>query len=276
MLMIASAVVDPKAESKRLMRNRLGPMTWLLLVSLVFNLNAVEASAYDGSSPLRLRSVEDGNDRFERWSDIGLGAAVLSGIIGSLWLSVDGDNTEQSPYLAAPIVDFAAALALNNAITFGLKSGVNRPRPYTSSPNFPAGTGVNYSQAQIDDAHRSFPSGHTSNTAASLFALATTTQLYEPTSPSKPWLVASLYTVATASTIFVGQMRVDAGYHFHSDVIIGGLIGAATGMGIPFLNCFLFADEPVSTISAAGSSSTPHHPVRLSFNGSWLDFVGRF
>ena len=53
-------------------------------------------------------------------------------------------------------------------------------------------------------------------------------------------------------------------------------IGAATGVGIPFLNCFLFADEPVSTISAAGSSSTPHHPVRLSFSGSWLDFVGRF
>lgn len=258
------------------MRNRLGPMTWLLLVGLMFNLNAIDASAYDGRSPLRLRSVEDGDDRFERWSDIGLGAAVLSGIIGSLWLAFDGENTDQPPYVAAPIVDFATVLALNNALTFGLKAGVNRPRPYTSSPNFPAGTGVEYSRAQIDDAHRSFPSGHTSNTAASLFTLATTTQLYGPASPSKPWLVASLYTVATASTIFVGQMRVDAGYHFHSDVISGGLIGAAAGVGIPFLNRYLFADEPVSINSVDGRSSARQNAVRLSISGSRFDFIGRF
>lgn len=108
------------------------------------------------------------------------------------------------------------AVAVNTAITQGLKFAINRPRPYTKYPTI-----INpYNHAETGN---SFPSGHTSTA----FSLAASVSI-----ECKKWyVVVPAYMYATS----VGYSRLYLGEHYPTDV----LAGAAIGVGSAYLNNWL-------------------------------------
>jgi len=81
-------------------------------------------------------------------------------------------------------------------------------------------------------ARYSFPSGHTSSTAAlSFFAAKVYTDLH-PDSKWKPLIWGLAITLPAAN----GYLRFKAGKHFPSDVVAGYLIGAGIGVLVPSLH----------------------------------------
>ena len=100
-------------------------------------------------------------------------------------------------------------LGLNFIVTFSLKYGVNRPRPYTT---------YSFIDPYHHDSDPSFPSGHTSfsfNTATSLSILY-----------PRWYIVVPAYTWAAA----VGYSRMYLGMHYPTDIIAGAIIGAGTSL----------------------------------------------
>jgi len=119
------------------------------------------------------------------------------------------------------------AHAADNTIFFSSILLVRRPRPLTYNPALPldAKTGVGKTNA--------FPSGHVSWTATSSFFIA---KVYTDYHHIKGFRRLLIYTAAAAPPTLIGYYRVHAGSHFPSDAIIGGLLGAACGIGIPELH----------------------------------------
>jgi membrane-associated phospholipid phosphatase len=117
----------------------------------------------------------------------------------------------------------AETLALNLALNQIVKFAVQRPRPLVYSAADPA-------SAAQGDAKLSFYSSHASNAFAMTNALAVTFALRHPKSPWRA-LVWALSNVAAAA---VAAMRVGAHMHFVSDVLIGGAVGAAFGLVVPY------------------------------------------
>ena len=109
------------------------------------------------------------------------------------------------------------ALAINTAITQGMKFTFNRDRPYTKYPTliYP------YDNSEVD---RSFPSGHT----ATAFSVATSLSLQY----KKWWVVVPAYAWATG----VGYSRLYLGEHYPTDVIAGAAIGAGSAWLAHWLN----------------------------------------
>ena len=104
----------------------------------------------------------------------------------------------------------ASSLALNSAITFGLKYAVNRNRPF-----------VTYPDKLNPKAHVgpfSFPSGHTSTA----FSMATSLTL-----ATKKWYVA---VPAFAWASGVAYSRMYLGVHYPSDLLGGMIIGIGTSL----------------------------------------------
>ena len=205
----------------------------------------------ESGSPLRLVLVEDGNALPQQLSDGGvIGAGIIS-LLGASAISWWAHDSETDLYTASALADIGLAMALTNAITFPVKSLVSRARPYTYSENYPGSGDKAYSEYQQNDAYHSFPSGHTSNTAAFMFSLATTAAYHMPEIESRTWVVGGLYGLATAATLMVAQMRVQGGYHFYSDVFTGGLIGIVCGIMTPILHHKLLRSSEDSNTSNA-------------------------
>lgn len=99
------------------------------------------------------------------------------------------------------------SLGVNSALTYGLKYGVNRPRPYVTYPEIiPFDT----------ETSASFPSGHTSLA----FTTATALSLKYP----KWYVIVPSYAWACS----VGYSRMNLGVHYPSDVLAGALLGAGS------------------------------------------------
>lgn len=119
------------------------------------------------------------------------------------------------------------AHAVDNTIFFSTLLMVRRPRPLTYNPSLPveAKTGVGKTNA--------FPSGHVSWTATSIFFIA---KVYTDYHRIKGWKRLLIFTAAAAPPTLIGYYRVHAGSHFATDAMVGGLLGAACGIGIPELH----------------------------------------
>ncbi len=143
-----------------------------------------------------------------------------------------------------PLQIYAQAFGINGAITFALKHAFDRPRPYTyaATPNDEMQEAM-----QHIDSTLSFPSGHTSLFAVSSF---TTIALIAPHVADARWLYGS----ATLLTATMGGLRVGAGKHFPTDVLVGGILGAAIGTSTvamhrssPALQVRMWANAPSET-----------------------------
>jgi len=124
--------------------------------------------------------------------------------------------------LGPRVLIYWQVFAVNGLLTDLTKHAVRRPRPYTITSR---DHGVH------DDL--SFFSGHTSFTAAIAFS---TVRAIELTSPLSKGARIALYGAATTATLSVGALRVAAGHHFPSDVIVGALVGSSIGLLIPELH----------------------------------------
>lgn len=104
---------------------------------------------------------------------------------------------------------------------------INRIRPFVYYPE------VSLESKFGPGAQDSFFSGHASTTATASFFLAKVYIDYHPTIKRKKWL---LYAGALIPPAYVGYYRYKALRHFPSDILVGIIAGAATGIIVPNLH----------------------------------------
>jgi len=127
-----------------------------------------------------------------------------------------------------------------------LKSVVVRYRPYAYSTSTPA----DFSNSEIT---ASFPSSHaTLAFSAAVFTGYVFGEL-NPDSNLRPWVWGSGLAVAAV----VSTLRVASGDHFLSDVVTGGVIGAASGFLVPLLHGRIHAIKTKPTDAVSGIELEP-------------------
>lgn len=157
--------------------------------------------------------------RAAKISDASLGLTVAAPLLEQLGRDAD----ERA---AARAMIYGETLAINLLATAGVKYTVGRPRPYSY------GEGEEGLELDDKDSRLSFYSGHASIGFSSAVAGSV---LYAADSTSTTYSAAVWMTnLALASA--TANMRVRAGKHFYSDVVIGALAGAAVGYAVPALH----------------------------------------
>jgi hypothetical protein len=125
------------------------------------------------------------------------------------------------------------SILISGAVQEAVKLLTQRPRPRLY--------GIDESDPALDDHEEyvSFYSGHTTTAFSAGMSYATLYALRHPDSSSR-WMV---YGGAMALGTTVGILRIQAGSHFPTDVILGAIMGTAFGIAIPRLH---HRDEPPS------------------------------
>lgn len=167
----------------------------------------------------------------------GLNLPVLSVIGVGVWGGVrDGHLGSGLMHSMIVLESYGADIAVTEA----LKLAFSRPRPYTSQafqdaePDIYAGEEIQHDLSEEGhwDAYKSMPSGHTSGTAAYSFSIATLVARDAASRGGPGWVAPVAYGGAGALTAAVGTLRVVAGKHHPTDVIVGGVLGAGIGTGL--------------------------------------------
>jgi len=114
-------------------------------------------------------------------------------------------------------------LLISSTLTALTKVLAKRARPFVYNPDAPLG------EKQNKDARYSFFSGHTSGTACLSVVAAKIWSDYHPGSGWKPLV----WSTALAWPAAVGILRVKAGKHFPTDVLVGYAVGFACGYFLP-------------------------------------------
>lgn len=179
-------------------------VTTIIFLSCIFLLGSIKISSQNPDIDL-LQSINHTPSGFLRGyskfisnttTEVGAAAPVILGVVG--YFKKDDEMFKNAIYTGV-------ALAFDVAVTYGIKSAVNRPRPYITYPDL------------IDPqellSSKSFPSGHTSYA----FTAATAISLKYP----KWYIIAPSYLWACS----VGYSRMNLGVHYPSDVAAGALLG---------------------------------------------------
>jgi len=171
--------------------------------------NPAEVNSFDRGA------IGNQNDFARQLSDL------TAGMVTILPLAFDAFAVRDQNVFREDAAIFAQTLLVNGALATAAKFIVQRPLPrtYAGDPNLinkPGG-------------YRSFYSGHTSLTFAALSAAAMTMRLRHG-EKYWPWLVA----LGVGSS--VAFERVADGRHFPSDVIVGAVMGTASGIVEPMLH----------------------------------------
>lgn len=120
----------------------------------------------------------------------------------------------------------AETMALTVGFTELIKSVSRRKRPYVYTDK------SSVDEVTSDGATRSFFSGHTSTSAAASFFFAKVYTDHHPHSRWKPWV----WTAAATLPAITGALRIRAGKHFLTDVLVGYVVGAGLGYLVPHLH----------------------------------------
>jgi membrane-associated phospholipid phosphatase len=139
--------------------------------------------------------------------------------------------------LVEALVIQAESMTLSASLTAMVKDAVARPYPsvYTSRDTSLSG-------------YESFWSGHA---AATFDAIVTATYLLHESYPTQAWpWIAGGFGIAAATATSV--LRVTAGVHFPSDVVVGALVGSGVGMVVPLVHRRRF---PVQLTASAGGAA---------------------
>jgi len=180
----------------------------------ILKLHPADVNSFD--RPVIFRDPAHFAIAFKR-SDLFLNLSVLSPIILGLDKEVRKDWLDLiSMYLVTHAVD--------NTLYFAMAYSIRRPRPLTYSDRIPMEAKVGTGRSN------SFFSGHVSFSATSTFFLVKVFTDYHEIKGLKRIL---LYTAASVPPALVGYYRMRAGRHFKSDVIVGYLVGASSGILIP-------------------------------------------
>lgn len=187
-----------------------------------------------GISGIDKRTVSQFSRRASTQSDYFKNGIVL--VPFSLLLSKQGrENAHEL------LVMYTEVLAFNGSATFFAKNAVGRYRPYTYNPNVPLDLKL------TNTSRKSFFSGHTSHVASlSFFTAKVFNDLY-PESNFRYLVWAG----AVTTPAITAYLRVKAGKHFPTDVMVGYGVGALIGYFIPHLHK-ITQDSNIEIIGAEG------------------------
>ncbi|WP_452224526.1 phosphatase PAP2 family protein [Lacinutrix chionoecetis] len=138
-------------------------------------------------------------------------------------LLLDDEANEHSGQLFGIYIESLATTSTLFTISAGI---TNRARPYVYNATTPE------DRLTSITATRSFYSGHVAATATATFFAAKAYQDFNPDSPA----IAYVWTGAVILPAAVGYLRLEAGQHFLTDVLIGYGLGALAGYYIPELH----------------------------------------
>lgn len=133
---------------------------------------------------------------------------------------------------------------------------VNQYRPYVYTP------GTSMDQKMSQNAKNSFYAGHVEVIAVSTFFLSEIYAGYYPESKVK-WVFFVLSGVATAG---MGYMRIRAGMHFPSDVLVGSCTGALSGILVPYFHNHKIIKNTNLSVMPFGSTSAQGLSMTYAFN----------
>lgn len=187
------------------------------------------------------------------------GMPVVMGVLGAVH-PAGGGAAPQAVRAGSWFVVGTEAVTINATLTHVVKHAARRPRPYTYDEQWRADMDEALAAGEpVEcDGQLSFYSGHTSAAGAWSFALAHTLAITNDWS----WSVRTLpYLGAAGVTTWTGVLRVRAHKHFPSDVLVGGLAGAAVGVLVPELH----RSERVQLATGSTVAGTPTTGLR----GSW-------
>ncbi|RDV15650.1 phosphatase PAP2 family protein [Pontibacter diazotrophicus] len=161
------------------------------------------------------------------------------------WDSESADNLSDFPFYGSFVAPLALLLdedvksnagqvfvlywetmAVTGAFFTMANGHVERVRPNAYSPD------VSLSEKMRSNTKNAFYGGHNSATAGATFFAAKVFHDFNPDSPARHYVWAAAATVPAV----VGYMRMRAGKHFLSDVIIGYVVGAGAGILVPQLH----------------------------------------
>ncbi|HRP02067.1 MAG TPA: phosphatase PAP2 family protein [Candidatus Kapabacteria bacterium] len=128
---------------------------------------------------------------------------------------------------------YGETIATSFALTYIVKYLVERPRPFNYYKNTPENLLNNY------DSQLSFFSGHSS---ISFSAAVFNSLIYEKYNPYSRYK-GLIWSVSLLSATTTATLRVLAGKHFLSDVIIGAIVGSLISYGIIELNSLEVKDN---------------------------------
>ncbi|MCB0509151.1 MAG: phosphatase PAP2 family protein [Chitinophagales bacterium] len=153
-----------------------------------------------------------------------LSDALMYGAMASPLLFLSGKESRKDFWRVGAIS--AEVFLLNTGITYLTKELVQRKRPYVYNPDVPLEKKLEKGATQ------SFFSGHTSTMASMSFSFAMMHSQYYPDSNLKPlvWFAAAVLPMAMAI------LRVRAGKHYWTDVMVGYGAGATIGLAVPLLH----------------------------------------
>lgn len=123
-------------------------------------------------------------------------------------------------------VIFTEAIVLSSGIDLLVRSLQIHPRPLVYGKDVPA------KERLSGEASGSFYSGHSSAAFLTAVYLSYTYPMRHPDFQGQAWLWAGTLTTASA----VAGLRVAAGKHFPSDVIVGALAGGFLGWLLPYMH----------------------------------------
>lgn len=203
--------------------------------------------------PLRTdRAPLDGQGHRPRVDALGRAGdyAVVIGIITGAGLSYAGElgsTARGAESLRGPVVVLEGALA-GSMLTQVVKNffGVCRPRDWDNETRTCTTKGEGgSSEADIDEAHRSFPSGHTAPLGG--MAGASLGMYFLPTAPRREHLAVALTSLGFALTIVV--LRVRAGAHSWVDTSTAFITGGLAGFAVAALH-LKTSDSPATATTA--------------------------
>jgi membrane-associated phospholipid phosphatase len=165
--------------------------------------------------------LKDINPRYPNssyWQNTSKSAYYVTGAVtlGTLLTGLASDNDDIKHHAYESLLN----LGISTALTFGLKSAINRERP---ADRYPGDVFVN------SPLHgKSFPSGHTSLAFSTATTLSIAYKKWYITIPAYLW----------ASS--VGYSRMYLGRHYPSDVLGGAAVGIGSGYLTHWLNRQIF------------------------------------
>ncbi|MCZ4319561.1 phosphatase PAP2 family protein [Aequorivita viscosa] len=136
----------------------------------------------------------------------------------------DEVNNHTGQYLGLYLESLATTAAIYS-ISAGL---IDRSRPYV----YDNSGNTSEERRFKNNGQRSFYSGHVAATATATFFAAKAYSDFNPNGKGK----ALIWTGAAALPAAVGVLRIEAGQHFLTDVLLGYVLGAGTGILIPELH----------------------------------------
>ncbi|RPE09225.1 phosphatase PAP2 family protein [Chitinophaga lutea] len=176
----------------------------------------------------------------QEYSDLFLNISILSPLL------LAADKQIRKDWLDL-ITMYLVSHTVDNAIYFAAAFPVRRTRPYVYNTDIPLEQKVGIAKSN------SFFSGHVSFAATSTFFFAKVFTDYHQIKGLKR---AAIYTAAAIPPSLVGYYRMRAGKHFRTDVLLGLVIGAGSGIFVPEFHRRLKKNNRVSVSPFYGTENS--------------------